>query len=91
MITEVIVAVGMMIAEWFVGLFSTDWEVPTEIVAFDETVNAFIGDFGGLGVWAPWPLLISCVVICVTVWTVGIILKASRALAAHVPFFGGAG
>lgn len=81
---------GMTIATWFISLFP-DWDAPAEVVNFDSTINGFIGGFSGLGVWAPWPLVIFCAVASVGAWVIGLTIKAVRAIAAHIPLVGGAG
>ncbi|GAA1698903.1 hypothetical protein GCM10009808_15510 [Microbacterium sediminicola] len=91
MITEWLVQLGLGVVSWFVGLFPSDWEVPTEIANLDQMISSFIADFSGLGVWAPWALLITCAVISAGVWSVGLIVKAIRAAIAHIPLVGGAG
>ncbi len=92
MISEFFVLLGVGLATWMVGMFGTDWEVPAEVANFDNSVSEFIGQFTGLGVWAPWVLLIACAGVAVATWLICLGVKALRAVAAHIPFgFGGAG
>lgn len=91
MISEFFINLAFGIVTWMTSLAGTDWEVPAEIASFDDTLSAFIGSFSGLGVWAPWVLMLTCVGIAVGTWIVCLVIKALRAVAAHVPMVGGAG
>lgn len=90
MITEWVVNIGIAIAEWWVSLIP-DWDVPAELISLDDTVNGFFDQWSGLGVWAPWALLGICAGIAIGTWVLGVTVKAIRAIASYIPFFGGAG
>jgi hypothetical protein len=60
-------------------------------VAIDEQVNGFFASFDGVGVWAPWPLVLACVAIALATWVIGVTVKTIRAVASYIPFFGGSG
>jgi len=89
-ISEFFVQLGAGFAAWVVGLFP-DWDVPAEITGFDDTLNGFVANFGGVGVWAPWVLVITCAGISVAAWVIGLAVKSLRAAASHIPMVGGAG
>ena len=91
MISEFFINLAMGFVTWLTSLAATDWVVPPEIASFDDTVSGFISSFVGLSVWAPWALMIGCVTVAVTTWLVCLLIKALRAVAAHVPLVGGAG
>lgn len=90
-----------MITEWFLGLVSTvvqffvdgipDWEVPSQVVNLDDTINGFTGMLDGSGVWLPWAFMFGCIAVVVGSYVVGLTVKVVRAVLAHVPAFGGAG
>lgn len=88
MITEFFITLSATIADWFMGLFP-EWNVPPEVAGFDNTVNGFIDDFSGLGVWAPWPLLISIAGIAIIAFTIQLTVKAARWLIGLIPTMGG--
>lgn len=90
MITEFFIGLGLSIARWFVGLFP-EWQAPAGFASLDDTVNGFFARFDGVGVWAPWGLLGVCIAVALSVWGIGLVVKLARAIAAHIPFFGGAG
>ena len=90
MIIEWLLGIGVAIAQWFVDLLP-DWDVPPEITNFDGMVNDFFATFEGVGVWAPWPLVLACVAIALGSWVIGITVKTARAVASYLPFFGGSG
>lgn len=92
MVTEFFINLGVMIGEWFVGLAPASVApVPAEVESFDTTVNGFIGNFGGLGVWVPWPLVIFCAVTAVAIWAIAWGVKAVAFLWGQVPVIGGSG
>lgn len=91
-----------MITEWFItlwrdlvlaviGWFETDWEVPSFLLEFDDFVNGFLANVAGLGAWVDWVYVFVVIGAVLVVWTVGLGLKLARAIAAHIPFVGGAG
>jgi len=87
-ITEWLISVATSIAGWLVGLLPT-WTVPSQITGFDDTLNEFIGGFGGLGVWVPWALVVICVGISVGAWLIGVGVKALRWVVGLIPTMGG--
>lgn len=91
MIIEFFLNLAHWFSDWFINLFP-DWEPPAEFTNLDSTVNQLWRDnLGGLSVWIPFPLVISCAVAAIGVWATGLGIKAVRAIAAHVPAFGGSG
>lgn len=91
MIIEWLVGVAMGIATWFTGLFATDWEVPTFLSGLDNTLNSVFANISGVSVWADWGFIIAVVLVVVSTWAVGLSVKVVRAIASHIPFFGGSG
>lgn len=91
MITEFLIGVGVAIANWIATLFPQDWEPPTFITELDTTVNSVIANVDGMAVWADWAYILAVVGVVVLVWGIGLSIKLARAVAAHIPFFGGAG
>ena len=85
-----------MIIEWFIerwrdmfvtvlGWFSPeDFEVPDFFANFDQTVNDVLAAGGVLIAWFEWVGMLA-------VYGSGLAAKTLRAIAAHVPFVGGAG
>jgi hypothetical protein len=89
-ISEWFITIGIGFAGWVVGLFP-EWDVPSEVAGFDDMLNGFIAPFSSLGAWVPWTVIFICVGLAVAAWVIGWGVKAIRAVAAHVPFVGGAG
>lgn len=88
MITEWFLGLCQQIADWFLSLFP-EWDVPGDIVGFDNTLNGFVGSFDGLGVWVPWTLLFVCVGISIAAYLIGLSVRAGRWVLGLVPTMGG--
>lgn len=89
MITEWLLGLGAGMAEWFATLIPP-LDLPAEITdgsAFDTVA----GIFAGMGVWVEWSVLILVSGAVLASWISGYAARAIRAIAAHVPFLGGAG
>lgn len=91
MIVEWIVGLAAGIGSWFAGLFPTDWEPPEFLVDLDGTLNGVLANLGGVSVWADWVYIFAVVGAVLLIWGIGLVIKLARAVAAHIPFFGGAG
>lgn len=78
----------------FVGMLGDTfgpWEPPAQLTDGAAGVNDVLQSFTGMGVWVEWPVLAGCVAVQVGVWLSVLLIKLARAIAAHVPAFGGAG
>lgn len=91
MIVEWLIGLGAIVSDWFASLFPTDWEIPPFLAGLDETVNDILANLSGVGVWADWVYIIGVVGVVLALWATALLIKVARAVAAHVPFFGGAG
>lgn len=90
-----------MIVEWFLDLCAGvlgmladafgPWEPPTELVDASEGVNGLLTNWSGMSVWVEWTVLAACVGVQIAVWAGVVGIKGIRAIAAHIPQFGGAG
>lgn len=90
MITEWFVWIAEQFVGWLAEMFG-EWTPPPEMASAATTINALLEGMAGFGVWVDFGVLATCVGIAVGVWTTVIIIKLARAIAAHVPLFGGAG
>lgn len=90
MIVEWLLSVGAAISEWVASLMPPV-EIPDEIVNVDDSINDLFALGSGLGAWVDWALCAIVLGIPLTIWVVGLSVRALRALIAHVPFFGGGG
>lgn len=88
MISEWFIGLIQTVANWFIGLMP-EWDAPPEFVNFDATLNGFTASFNGLGVWVPWALLVTCVVIAIAAYLIGLTVKAARWVLGLVPTMGG--
>lgn len=92
MITEWFMGLWQGISSWFLGLVPADAvKVPSAVTSLDTTVNGFLANFGGLGVWVPWPLVILCATLAVAVWAVGWLVKGVAWIWGQIPVIGGSG
>lgn len=90
MIIEWLVAVGEGFIGWLTGLMP-EWDPPAWFIAFDEQVNGVFATLDGLGAWIDWVLLLVVVGLALATWLTCLSIKALRAVASYVPFFGGSG
>ncbi len=90
MITEWLISVGVLVGDWFVSLFPAD-DAPSWWVDFDGLVNTVLSQLNGVSVWVDWGYVIAVVGVVLAVWLASFIVKIVRAIAAHIPLFGGAG
>lgn len=90
MIIEWLLGIGATVSNWFASLFPV-WEPPEFLATFDDIVNDVLQNVGGIGVWADWVFILVVVGAVVSVWLIALGIKVIRAIAAHIPFFGGAG
>lgn len=89
MISEIAIMLATGIAEFFIAYFPADWTLPPEVVNLDATVNDFLVNFEGMGVWAPWALMVTFIGISIAVWGITSLIKAARWLLGLVPTMGG--
>jgi hypothetical protein len=89
-IVEWLIFVGASISEWFASLFPV-WDPPEFLVTFDDQLNGIMANLSGVGVWADWVYILIVVGVVIVVWGFSLLIKLARAVAAHIPFFGGAG
>ena len=90
-----------MITEWFLQLMAGfvgmiadalgPWTPPSELVQASTGVSDVLSNFNGMGAWVSWTVLSACVVTQIATWAVVVGAKVVRAIAAHIPEFGGAG
>lgn len=90
MIVEWLISVGAAISEWFAGLFPTD-APPAFVTEFGSLMTTLLDNLDGVAVWADWIFVLGVVSAVLGVWVTGVLIKFIRAVAAHIPFFGGAG
>jgi hypothetical protein len=75
---------------WLGGLFP-DWEDPQVFNDLSGFLTTLVAAFAGLGIWVPWAVIGLCVGVQVSAWGLSLSGKTVRALASHIPFFGGSG
>lgn len=78
------------VSDWVASLLPTD-DAPAWLNAADDTVNVVFGNLNGVGVWVDWVYILIVVGVVLSVWSIGLLIKLARAVAAHIPLFGGAG
>jgi hypothetical protein len=78
-------------ASWVVSLFPV-LDLPDGLVNVDSTINDLFSTWGaGMAPLADWPFVTACVAIPLAVWGSGLLVRAIRALIAHLPYVGGKG
>lgn len=77
-------------SNWVASWFPTD-DAPSWLAGADDTVNGVLDNLNGVGVWADWVYILVVVGSVVGIWVIGLLVKLARAVAAHIPQFGGAG
>lgn len=90
MIVEFFMGLGAAFSEWIAGLFG-EWDIPDFLVNLDDMINEILDNLDGVAVWVDWGFILICVLAVIGVWGVGLAVKGVRAIAAHIPFFGGSG
>lgn len=79
---------------WIVGAVADlfgPWTPPDELVDASKSINGLLTNMAGLGAWMNWGVLAGCVATATAAWGVVVGIKLVRAIAAHIPFLGGAG
>lgn len=90
MITEWLVMQGVMISEFMAGLFPA-WS-PPEWFQDPSGLAAQITQFvTGMGAWVPLSFISGVVGVVFASWAVTALVRLLRAVASHVPQFGGSG
>lgn len=90
MISEWFLQLAVGFATWLAGVFGP-WTPPAELVDMADGAQQLVTAFASLGVWVPWGVIAACVAASVATWAIVVGIKLVRALAAHIPGFGGAG
>lgn len=90
MITEWLMSLGVVISETIAGIFEPI-EVPDWMIDSTANLVGFVNSASGLGVWVPWEALGLAAALLTVVFVVTFGAKLVRAIAAHIPFLGGAG
>lgn len=90
MITEWIVTVAAGFFAWIADLFP-DWDVPEVLTNPDGMINQLFSFGIGLEPFVNWGLIGVLAAIPLTVWVIGVTVKAVRVLLGHIPGFGGNG
>jgi hypothetical protein len=91
-----------MIIEWLMQLVGgvVDWLtslfppvlIPADIENLDSTLTGLINDnSAGLAPFIDFGFIGSVIGIPLAIWGAAVLIKAIRAAAAHIPFFGGRG
>lgn len=89
MITEWLISIGTSVAGWFGGLFPTD-DPPSWFVGLSSSFNSITSQFDA-GSWVSWTIPVTVTGSVLAVWLTMFGIKAVRAIASYLPFFGGAG
>lgn len=90
MIVEWLIAVGSGFAKWIATLFPV-LDIPPSFETVDDQIESLIESADGLSPWVDWGFVSLVLAIPLVVWVAGLVLRAVRALIAHIPFFGGKG
>lgn len=90
MISEWFLNLAAGFVGWLAGLFGV-WEPPQVLLDMADTVSLVVSMFADFGVWVDWVVLGACVLASVATWGIVLVIKVIRAIAAHVPAFGGSG
>jgi hypothetical protein len=88
-----------VIIEWFLGLVAgvidwigsllPDWSVPPDLAAPGGIVSEVMGYGSALGVFIDWGACIVVGLLPLGVWVVGVLFRAAKTAASHIPWFGG--
>lgn len=90
MITEWLITVGTMIAQWVADLFP-DWEAADQLAGVDDQINGLLAMGTGVGAFVDWTYIGIVVGIPLSLWVIGMTVAGTRVLLSHVPFIGGKG
>lgn len=89
MITLWFMTVGEHIANFFLGLFPADFEVPEWFIGAAGLMNELFANAVGLGAWVPWQALLLIITFVIGLWSVGLVIKVVRWLVGIIPTMGG--
>ena len=89
MITEWFIELGLMLAEWLLGLLA--FELPTWFTDSEGLLVDLSAQVGGLGVWIPWSVMTAVALTVIGNWLLVYVVKIVKQLLAHIPQIGGAG
>jgi hypothetical protein len=87
-ITQGIVTGLLSALTWVIGLIPS-WEAPSWFTNLDETVNGAVDTLNGLGAWANWALITTCVAVNLAVIGVLAIIRAVLIAKTSIPAVGG--
>lgn len=90
MILEWLMRVGTGFASWVVSLFPSI-DMPDAIVNLDSSIEDVLQLGAGAGVFIDWTYIGIVAGVPLAIWALGLLVKAIRALLAHIPFVGGKG
>jgi len=91
-----------VIVEWFVLLAAQLWEGITNtlppassvdgvVITADRFLAPMAAGIASTSAWVPWGTLAVCLPIVAALYAGSFTVKLLRAIAAHIPFIGGAG
>jgi len=83
-------SVGSSFGVWIVTLFP-ELDLPEQLLHVDDAVNDILAMGDGLGAWVDWTYIGLVAAIPASMWALGLLVRAFRAILAHVPFVGGKG
>lgn len=90
MITQWLIDMTLQVLSWVGSLFPA-WDPPTQLTSMTQGVNDVLSGMAGFGTWVDFPTLTVCVLVQIATWVVVVLIALVRAVAAHIPLFGGAG
>lgn len=90
MISEFFLTLAANFVSWLASLFG-EWTPPAELADMSTQASYLVTQFASLGIWVNWPVMGACAAAAVATWGIVLGIKVVRALAAHVPVFGGSG
>lgn len=88
MIVDWLLSLMVGMVGWITDLMTWEGAQPRDVFADFEFM---VRQFGSVGVWVDWASFSAAIAISIGVWLVCAGVKLVRAIAAHVPQFGGAG
>lgn len=90
MIVEWLIEMAVGLWQFIADLFP-DWDVPPELLDADGMLQQVFAFGQGLEPWVNWTLIGTLGLIPLSVWVIGMLVKAVRLLIGHVPGIGGNG
>lgn len=90
MVTEWFLWLGATISDWFATLLPSD-DAPSWFKSLGDQFNVLLSGADGLGVWVGWSTVTAIILVCVSIYTTLLIVKAAMRVWSYVPFVGGAG